>query len=92
MVNHVTKVLQEYQGKVSEMPFLVKCSFRRDSPGASGDVNKIFLTFLFCDHAISVQFLKDVGIIHSNVQCNSCGRNMSWQADATVPDGFRWRC
>jgi transposase-like protein len=91
MVDKITKVLQEYQEKVSVMPFIPKCSFQRDLLGASGDMNKIFLTFLFCDYAMGLQFLKDVGIIRSNVQCNSGGHTLSWQPDASVSDGFR-RC
>jgi hypothetical protein len=92
MVEKITNVIQEYQDKVREMPFLLKCSFQRDCFGARGDANKMFLTFLFCDHAIGLQFLKDVGLIPSKVQCNLCGRDMSWHVDASVPDGFRWRC
>ena len=63
------------------MPYVPETSFRRDSLGYCGDANKLFLTFLFSDHAIGLQFLKDVGLIRSKVQCNSCGFDMTWHAD-----------
>jgi hypothetical protein len=74
------------------MPYVPETSFRRDSLGYYGDANKLFLMFLVSDHAIGLQFLKDVGLIRSKVQCNSFGRDMTWHADATAPDRFRWRC
>jgi hypothetical protein len=92
MVEHITKVIKEHQAKLSQLPLHPKTSFQRDSLGCSGDANKIFLTFLFCDNRIDVQFLKDAGLIRSKVVCNCCGRDMMCYADLTDPDGFRWRC
>jgi len=63
------------------MPYVPKTYFQRDSLGFSGDANKLFLTFLFSDHAIGLQFLKEVGLIRSNMQCNSCGLDMTSYAD-----------
>jgi hypothetical protein len=70
----------------------LQISFRRDSLGYPGDVNKLFLTFLFSDHNIGIQFLKDVGLICSKFQCNLCSRDMTWYADPSNLDGFRWQC
>ena len=92
MVPHVTNVIKEYQDRLREMPYVPKTSYRRDSLGYSGDANKNFLTFLFSDQATGIQFLKDVGLILSKVQCNSSGRDMTWYADPNVLDGFRWLC
>jgi len=44
------------------MPCVPPASFRTDSLGVPGDANKLFLTFLFREHAIGVQFLKDAGL------------------------------
>jgi len=41
---------------------------------------------------MAIQFLKDVGLIASKVQCNICERDMMWTADPDCSDGFRWRC
>ena len=60
--------------------------------GINGCVNAGFLIFLFSDKDMGIQFLKDVGLIRSKVPCNTCGRDMTWCADSTTSDGFRWRC
>ena len=41
-----------------------------------GGLNKIFLTYLFCDQAIAIPLLKDVGLLRSKVQCNTCGQEV----------------
>jgi hypothetical protein len=43
-----------------------------------GGPNKEFLTFLFCNNDLAVQFLKDVGLVRRKVQCNKCDRDMTW--------------
>jgi hypothetical protein len=51
-VQRITDVIEEYQTKVCQLPFLPKASFHRDSMGHPGDVNKFFLAFLFsCNFA-----------------------------------------
>ena len=47
---------------------------------------------LECDASNAIQYLKDIGLLRSTMKCNSCGRDMSWSADPTVSDKFRWRC
>jgi hypothetical protein len=92
MLQHITNVIKEYQAKFSQFPFLLKKYFKRYSLRCSDDPNKTFLTFLFCDNRIGVQFLKDAGLIRSKVECNCCGRDMTCYAEPSVPDGFRTRC
>ena len=92
MVQHITSVIQEYQERLNQMPYVPRTSFRRASVGHSGDANKNFLMFLFSDQATGIQFLKDVGLIRSKVQCNCCGHDMTWYAEHNIPDGFSWRC
>ena len=41
------------------------------------DIAVMRINFLFSDRAVGLQFLKDVGLIRSKVQCNSCGRDMT---------------
>ena len=61
MVQLITHITKEYQDRLRKMSYVPKTSYRRDSLGYRGDANKLFLTFVFSDHAISIQFLKDVG-------------------------------
>ena len=42
---------------------------------------KIFFTFLLSDQATGIQFLMDVELIRTKVQCKSCGRDMTWYAE-----------
>jgi hypothetical protein len=74
------------------MPHVLINSYHRDSLGYCGVENKTILTFLFSSRNIGVKFLKDPGFIRIKVQCNSCGRDMTWDAETNVPDVFRWRC
>ena len=60
MVQRITRIIKDYQERLREMPYVPQTSFRRDSLGYCGDTNKHFLTFLFSDHAIGLQFLRSV--------------------------------
>ena len=75
MVHHISNVIRVYEDTLREMPYVTITSYQRDSLGYCGDVNKTFLTFLFSNSSIGIQFLKDAGLIRSKVQCNSCGRD-----------------
>ena len=55
------------------MPFMPSSSYGRGMLRKDGGTNKIFLAYQFRDQAIAIQFLKDVGLLWVNVQCNSCG-------------------
>ena len=75
MEHHISNVIKEYQDKLHEMPFVLKPLYQRDLLEYWGEANKTFLTFLFSNSAIGIQFLKDVGLIHCKLECNSCGRD-----------------
>jgi len=92
MVNRIKEIISEYQRRLVEMPFVPKRSYGHSVVGINGCVNAGFLIFLFSDKDMGIQFLKDVGLIRSKVPCNTCGRDMTWCADSTTSDGFRWRC
>ena len=42
---------------------------RTATPGANGVPYKLFITLLFNDHDVGVQFLKDVGLVSSSMVC-----------------------
>jgi hypothetical protein len=60
-----------------EMSFAPRSSFGREGLGTDGDANESFLTYLFIDMNLGIQFLKDVGLIRHEVTCNTCGRDMT---------------
>ena len=93
MVQRITNIIKEYQDRVRELPYVPTTSFRRDSLGYPCHANKLFLAFLFSDRNIDIQFLKDIGLTRSKVQCNSCcGRDITSYGDPSKLDGFRSRC
>ena len=92
MVQHISDVVREYEKRLQEMPYVPRSSYGRGMLPENGGTNKIFRTFLFCNQATALQFLKDVGLLRSKMQCNTCGRDMTWYAQPNIPEGFRWRC
>jgi len=84
MVQHICEVVAEYEKCLQGMPFVPKSSHGRAMLWEDGAPNKIFLTYLLCDQAMAIQFLKDMGLLRSNMKCNTCGRD--------ILEGFRWRC
>ena len=74
------------------MAFITKSSYRHLMLREDGGPNRTFLTYLFSDHAMGIQFLKDEGLLWSKMQCNTCGRDVTWSAQPNIPEGLRWRC
>lgn len=64
----------------------------RASLGDDSDANKLFLMYLFSDKDFGTQCLKDFGLLHSKVTCNTRSCDMYWYAEPKFKDGFRWRC
>lgn len=72
--------------------FILSMPYGRVVFGQNGVANKLFLTFVFSNKEAGVQFLKDVGLLHIEVACNTRGCHTSWCADSKCTDSFRWRC
>ena len=92
MVQRINEVFSKYQDPLREMQAIPRLSYGRGLQRRDGEPNRMFLTCLFCHHELAIQFLKDVGLIRSKVQCNTSERDMTWSADPSSCDGFRWRC
>jgi hypothetical protein len=52
-----------------EMSYVPKTLYRHTSLGDDGDAKNLFLTFLFGDTGLGIQFLKDVRLLRSKVPC-----------------------
>ena len=92
MVQRIQEIVTKYEDRLREMQSVPKLSYGRRLVRTDGAPNRMFFTCLFCHHELAIQFLKDVGLIRSKVQCNTCERDMTWSADPSRSDGFRWRC
>jgi len=71
MVGKIQKIVDDYEKRLQEMPFIPRSSFRRRMLRQDGGPNRDILTSLFCDSDLAMQFLKDVGLLRSKVQCRS---------------------
>jgi len=92
MVQLLEQIVARYEERMREMQMVPRLSYGRRLLRRDGAPNRMFLTLLFTRHELAIEFLKDVGLIPSRVQCNICERDMTWTADPTRNDGFRWRC
>jgi len=92
MVAKLIEIVDEYEKRLQEMPFVPRASYGRRMLRGDGGPNRDFLAYVFCDFGFAVQFLKDVDLLRSKVQCNTCGRDMTCSAEPSTPEGFRWRC
>jgi len=86
------ELVAQYEERLREMQLIPRLSYGRRLLRRDGAPNRTFLTSLFIRHELAIEFLKDVGLIPSRVPCNICERDMTWTADPTRNDGFRWRC
>jgi len=91
MVAKINEIVDNYEKSLQDLPFIPRGSFRRRMLRQDGGPNRDFLMYLFCDSGLPMQFLKDVGLFRSKVQCNTCDRGMTWSAEPCIPEGFRWR-
>ena len=69
-----------------------RSSYGRPMLREDGGPNRNFLTYVFCDQGFAMQFLTVVGLLRSKVQCNTCGQDMKWFAESTIPEQYTWRC
>ena len=92
MVQQISEVVREYKKSLQEIPFVPRPKYKRGMLREEGETKKIFLTFLVCDQAVALQFLKGVGLLRSKMQCNTCGREMTWSAQPHIPEECWWRC
>jgi len=92
MVQQMQELVAQYEERLREMQLIPRLSYGRRLLRRDGAPNRTFLTSLFIRHELAIEFLKDVGLIPSRVPCNICERDMTWTADPTRNDGFRWRC
>ena len=78
------QVVKDYEKRLLRMPFVPKTLYGLKMLMEDGGPNKVFLTFLFCDHGMAIQFLKHMGLLRSKMQCNTCRRDVTWSAQPNI--------
>jgi hypothetical protein len=89
MVQAIQAVIAVYKERLMVMPNAPDTSYGRAAFGVDGAVNRQFLMHLFHDFNIAIQFLKDTGLIRSQMTCETCDRDMTWSAIPQRHDCFR---
>jgi hypothetical protein len=92
MAQKICEFVADYEKRLQEIPFVPRSSYRYPMLREDGGPNRDFLTYLFCDRGMAMQFLMDVGLLRSKVQCNTCGRDITWSVEPSIPEGFWWQC
>jgi hypothetical protein len=92
MVANTTEIVMCYEERVRSMPIVPRLSHGHRMLRSDGGPNKLLLIYLFTDHSMAIEFLKDIGLLRRTMHYNSCGRDMTWSVRSTVSDGFVWRC
>jgi len=92
MVQRLQQVVAEYDDRTWKMDLVPRISYDRGLMRKDGAPNRMFLTFFLRHQELSIQFLKELGLIRSKVQCNICERDMTWTVVPHRTDGFRWPC
>jgi len=55
---------------------------------SDGGPNKLFFCYLFTDHAMAIEFFKDIGLLRRTMQCESCGQDMTWSVRSKLSDDY----
>jgi len=66
MVDKLHEIIDDYEKRLQEMPFIPRSSYAHRMLWEDGGPNRDFLTYLLCDHGFTMQFL---------------GRDMMWSAE-----------
>ena len=88
----MVEITSEYETRLARSDHVPRFSYRRRMLRDEGGPNRFFLMYLCCEQSITIPFLKDIGLLWSTVQCNTCGRDMTWSSDSSISEGFRLRC
>jgi len=88
----MVQMFKEYEERLRSSDNVPRFSYGRRMMRDDGDPNRYFLMYLFCEQSMAFQFLQDIGLLRSKMQCNTCGLDMTWSADRYITEGFRWRC
>jgi len=77
MVGNISAVFTEYEECMWRLQKAPTFSRGQRMVRSDGAPNRAFFYSLFDDHAMAIEFLKDIGLIQRTMQCNSCSRDMT---------------
>ena len=71
MAANIIQVCTEYDQWLRTMPYVPRFSHGRSMLGDGGAPNKSFFFYIFCDQAMAIQSLKEIGLLRSRVPYNT---------------------
>ena len=72
MVEEISKIITQYEERLRRCSFAPRLSYERRMLAEDGGPNAMFLTVLFCDEPMALEFVKDIGLLQSkHLSCNS---------------------
>jgi len=92
MVAQIKDIVAKYEECVRSMENVPRCSYGHRMLRSDGGPNRSFFFYLFTDKAMAIEFLKEIGLLRRTMQCDSCGRDMTWSVRSNLNDGFISRC
>ena len=90
MVAHILEVVTQDEERMRRMQNVPRFSYGRRMVRADGGPNRLFFFNLFSDHAMAIEFLKEIGLLRRTMKCDSCSRDMTWSERPKLHDGFIW--
>ena len=70
MVEEIQKVVTEYEQRLRRTPIAPRLSYGRRMLAEDHGPNTMFFTVLFCDEAMALEFLQDVGFASVPYLCS----------------------
>ena len=89
MEDRMVQAFKEYEEQLWSSDNVPRFSYGRRMMRDDGDPKTYFLTYLFWEQSMAIQFLQDIGLLRCKMKCNTCGRHMTWLADRNITEGFR---
>ena len=75
-MQHIQEMITEYEERLRRSSYVPRFSYGRVMLRDDGAPNRCFLMYLFNDESMGIQFLKDIGLLRSKMECNTCGRDI----------------
>jgi len=71
MAAHILQVVTECEARLLRLLYVPRFSYERGLVCDDGAPNRLFFNYLFSDQAMAIQFMKEIGLLRSKVQCNT---------------------
>jgi len=78
MVEKVIHITSDYEERLRRCQYVRRMSFGRRMMRDDCAPKRFFHMYSFCDESMVIQYLKGIGLLWSKMQCNNCGRDVTW--------------